>query len=540
MIEDLEPLDARLLPDSRGESREWYRQTLNAADKEGANALRATMRYLIKNDLYYLLTRVLHRDDIRNDWLFDRCREVQRDPNNVLNLWAREHRKSTIITFGQTIQDILVDPEITFGIFSITRPLAKDFLEQIRSELQSNEELKELFPDVLYKNPESESPTWNLDDGIIVRRKSNPRENTVEAYGLVNALPTGKHYQIRLYDDIIDQNNVTSPDILKKAANQWRLSLNLGSNRNVPRYGICDIARYAGTRYRFNDVYSEMIKGHHVRVRLHPATDNGKPNGKPVYFSEELFKKRWNAMGPYIGSCQLLLDPVADEAQGFKDEWLEGRWHVQEDKIRNMNVYIVVDPANEKKQDSDFTAMWVLGLNVDNCYYLIDGVRDRLNLVERQQQLFRLHRLYHPIVVGYERYGLQADIAHMKVMMEQENYHFQIRELGGQVPKNDRIRWLIPPMSSQRFFFPHLIPYKTREGKMVDLTNYLIEEELKPFPAASYRDGADALARIMDKNLGASFPKAIAKPIPGAHLLGVNQAELQNSVRARRLWRYRR
>ena len=74
---------------------------------------RNSVRYLAQHDLYFLLRYVLGREDIERQWLFDRCKEVQEAPDGYIDLWAREHYKSTIITFGKTIQDILADPEQT-------------------------------------------------------------------------------------------------------------------------------------------------------------------------------------------------------------------------------------------------------------------------------------------------------------------------------------------------------------------------------------------------------------------------------------------
>jgi len=71
-----------------------------------------------------MLDYVLKRADLNRDWYFERCREVQAAPSGYLDLWGREHRKSSLIIFGLTIQDILNDPEITVGIFSYSRPIA--------------------------------------------------------------------------------------------------------------------------------------------------------------------------------------------------------------------------------------------------------------------------------------------------------------------------------------------------------------------------------------------------------------------------------
>ena len=96
---------------------ELYSNAILQAAELGAESVRRVKRQLAQCDLFFLLTHVLGRADLDRDWYFARCREVQGAPNGHLDLWAREHGKSSIITFGLTIQDILNNPEITVAIF---------------------------------------------------------------------------------------------------------------------------------------------------------------------------------------------------------------------------------------------------------------------------------------------------------------------------------------------------------------------------------------------------------------------------------------
>lgn len=498
MIPGTELLDCRDLTRERASA--VYATVLETGD-------RFAQGYLCQRDLFYLLTVACKRRDVDREWLYARCREVEKDTDGFLDIWPRDHYKSTIITFGKTIQDILCDPEITVGIFSHTRPNAKAFLEQIKRELESNEYLKALFPGVLYQKPQTESPKWSLDGGIVVKRKTNPRESTVEAWGLVDGQPTSRHFSHQVYDDVVTLESVSTPDQISKTTRAWELSLNLGSGERTKR-------RHIGTRYHINDTYRELITRGSVILRHHKATDNGKapPEGKSVFLPDELLAQKRRDMGPYTFSCQMMGDPVADRAMSFKREWL--RFYKDVKDTARWNLYVVVDPASKKKANSDYTVMEVIGLAPDQNYYLLEGVRDRMNLTQRAAKLFELHRKWNPRRVGYESYGLQADVEHIRYEMEQRNYRFEIVELGGSLAKEDRIKKLIPIYEQGRFYSPERQSYVDAEGRHLDYIQVFTDDEYLAFPVCVHDDILDGRARILDPALAAEFPKP--KPVgPG-------------------------
>lgn len=712
----------------------------------------AILRTWCKSDLYFLLRYVLKRSDAENKWIFDRCREVQANPDGYLDLWAREHYKSTIITFALTIQDILKDPEITVGILSYNRPAAKDFLRQIKREFEENAFLKQLFPDILYQNPQAESSKWSEDDGIIVRRKTNPKESTVEAWGLVDGQPTRKHFGLIIYDDTVVRESVTTPDMMKKTTEAWELSRNLTKMQGGK-------TRYIGTRYHFNDTYGEIERRGAAIIRLYPATEEGTEGGTPILMTREQLEEKRRDMGPYtfachakgtfvtmadwsqkpielieagdmvVGwghikgskavlkptrvvainkrtaltvkselengdvlihtpdhkwwtgraphgdrktysplgfgfskqkgvcrvidlleihkkkkedweraagylaaiidgeggvkhltvqitqdpvkhpevckqiewsfetlglkysvyerksrnmriytllggrtarirllsclgkhfgkreeiirqcfgarnfgkgcriklikqtelfesdvyniqtetgnyiadgyaskNCQMLQNPTADEKQGFKYEWT--RFYEGLPGDAGMNRYLLIDPANEKKKQSDFSAFIVWGMGQDGNYYLLDIIRDRFNLSERTRTLFDLHKKWKPLRTGYEDYGLKADVQHIRHVMAENHYHFEITGLKNTVNKNDRIRAMIPLFEQSKIWFPQSKYYTNYERKTDELISVFINEEYKPFPVGKHDDMFDAMSRILDPDLGATWPIA--------------------------------
>ena len=489
--------------------RSQYPRLLTSLQKRSEKEQKEYLRSLYRTDLYALLRYGLRRPDVDHPWVFDRCREVQRNMNGVLDLWAREHYKSTVLTFAGSIFRIIrshgyeapEDREVTIGIFSHTKPIAKGFLRQIKYELETNEHLHAVFDDIFYANPKKDASKWTEDEGITVKRKGNPKEATVEAHGLVDGQPTSKHFVHRQYDDVVTLESVTTPDMIAKTTAAYEMSDNLGTEGGT--------FSLVGTIYHFADTYRELEKRKAVQVRKHPCTYDGTENFTPencVLMKPETLRGKRVNQGPYTFGTQMLLNPKGDGAQTFKTDWLV-YWYNPPER-QGLNVYIICDPANEKRKTSDFTTFWVIGLGPDNKYVALDVVRDRLNLTERTGVLFDLHRKWRPNGVGYEKYGMQADIEHIKSEQERRNYRFEIQELGGQTPKLDRIRKLIPIFEQRRMIIPRSRNYTDYEQKTVNLTDSFVEEEFKAFPVMSHDDMLDCMARIVDPDLRTEWPKA--------------------------------
>ncbi|MBQ8465302.1 MAG: phage terminase large subunit [Alphaproteobacteria bacterium] len=445
-------------------------------------------RTLAKNDLFFLLVYVLGVWFANNQWVLDRCREFQDDPYGHLDLWARGHFKSTIITYAHTIFLIINNPEITIGIFSHKLPIAKGFVRQIKNTFESNDLLKGLFPDIFYEKPETQSIKWT-EDKICVNRTTTRKEMTVEACGVVEGQPTGMHFDVLIYDDLVTLESVSTPEQILKTTAAFRMSLNLGS-KGAQRIMI-------GTFYAYNDTYNELIKEGSVEPRIYPAMTDPADFETSVFLPpEELATKRIE-MGAATFGTQMLLDPSVANNRYFAPEWLK---YYDGKGWETMNRYIVVDPASSNNKKSDYTVMIVLGFGRDGNYYLIDGVRDRLNLSERTNWLFKLVEEYKPNAVWYESYGQQADSEHISAEMDLRHYRFNICKLGGQMAKKQRIERLQPLFEQGKIFFPTRLPMLTVDGEQKDFVQMLIDDEYMKYPAVNHDDMIDALARLFDIN----------------------------------------
>lgn len=404
------------------------------------------------NDRFFLLTTLLGRRDALHPWLYDRTREVEADPDDYLDLWAREHYKSTVITYAGAIQEVMIDPEMTVGIFSFTQDVARTFVAQIKAEFERNELLKDVYADVLWLDPKKEATAaaakWT-NEAITVRRKSNPKEATIEGWGLVGGMPTGRHFRLRVYDDMVTDKSVTNPEMVKKTTEAWELSDNLGGGENR-RWHI-------GTRYSFADTYGVAFERGILKPRLYPATDNGRADGNPVFMPLKKWLEKRKTQASTL-NAQMLQNPLAGKDNVFRAEWLRPYTA----RPATLNIYIMGDPSRGSSAKSDRTALAVIGVDSAGNKYLLDGYRHRMSLRERWEALSGLYKHWTrqrgvaSVKVGYERYGQQSDDEYFRERMDLEGFSFPIEELSwtreGNQSKKARVERLQPDMENSRFF----------------------------------------------------------------------------------------
>lgn len=275
---------------------------------------RAYYRKFILEDLFFIVAFVMQIERANHPFVVKMCAAVENGPRtNTLDVWARGHFKSVIITQAETLQYHLRNPEHCTGIMAYARPLAKAFLRSVKVICETSDLLKWCFPDILWQNPMQEAPKWSEDDGLVFKRKSASRkESTIEAWGLVEGQPTGRHFERIVFDDIETDDIKDSPDMLDKVYSKFEMAGNLGTMSDK------DIVRVIGTYYshfgpivrienmtKINSDGSDGANLYHIRKVT--GSDDGTRDGKPVLMGQDTWEKL--KTGQHFNSQQLC-DPT--------------------------------------------------------------------------------------------------------------------------------------------------------------------------------------------------------------------------------------
>lgn len=457
-------------------------------------------KYLIAHDLPMFIEQVFKTvrpgDTFEGNWHIDMMCEYllacyRGDIKRMIVNIAPRSLKSIIISVAFPAWLLGQDPRLQILCASYSRDLSFVHSDNCRKVMESDW-YRAIFPNTVLARGQNNKSKFNTTMGGY--RFSTSVGGTI----------TGVGGDYVLLDDTISAKEAES-EVKRINATRW-FDLALYSRLNHKKLSRIVVIEQ---RLHSNDLTGHLLKQggwFHWRVPTVSEIDEIIECGNFKYYRKEgellqASRMGWDeveeqkAKSNYVWAGQYQQRPAPEGGGEFRKEWI-----CYYEKINHhvLNNYILVDPANETKKTSDYTVMVVIGLSKDGNWYLVDMIRDKLNLAERQEKLFMLHEKYKPINVGYQKYGAEADIDHMKIMMDRLTYNFRIKPVSNHLKKEDRIRRLIPRFLDGKIFMPKFLWKADYQNKSIDIMDSFIHEEYLTFPVGNHDDMLDAMATMCD------------------------------------------
>lgn len=236
----------------------------------------------------------------------------------------------------------------------------------------------------------------------------------------------------------------------------------------------------------------------------------------PELFSAEDYFKIKAMTEPDVWLAAYKGVPPGEDGARFKDKWLKSVDIDPSWAQSTMSLYLLGDPAGSTKVGSDYSAFFIVGCDENKNFFILDAIRERLELKDRWKKYRDLWKKWRPMESWYEAYGASADLDYFKEKQEDEKVFFEIqnsaylnhtgvkRKEGEKGEKDVRIERLIPQMSDGRWFYREGISHVRNDGGSVDKYDPIAEmitDEMSDWPMAKNDDCLDAISRINDVNV---------------------------------------
>jgi hypothetical protein len=503
-----------------------------------------------KESLYFLCKAIIGFKDFCPDLHGLMCSYAQnRLVRRHLELWPRDHYKTSIYSIGLPIYEYILDQNVTILIAGSTATNASRRLRRIQRVFESNALFRWLFPDLI---PPDFNKRWNEQESLCPRTEDRV-EPTFDTIG-VGGKSTGRHYMIKITDDMVDETCLDSlgmpSQVAMDSVRQW---FDYSEYLLESEHSSRDIV--VGTRWAKDDPYVAIMKDARFVTERHSA-DGGcchiHPAGVPIFPSDcyrcsdsthsdkghKIVGFSLNHLAalqkkdPYKYALQMRNDPVDPTITDFRREWLqEFEWIGGGDGVRlgpsladrrneillgSCNTYLIVDPAFTKRTRNDPTGCLVGAVSPRGHLLILDAVEMRLEPLPLLEAIYDKWKSWRPFEVLVEDVaGQRLIIPFLKDRGERDGVYIRIRGVrpGGNIPKLARIRGLVGPFSrGEVWCAPGLMQFTTQYASfpsnrdhLLDCLSYLYSDGRRPLSddeQLEQDEQDDLLFRAMNKVTG--------------------------------------
>lgn len=334
---------------------------------------------------------------VKEAWFFDRMREVQEDMeagrSDVLYYFMRGSYKTTAITQGGSLYKLARDhpSSCTCGACPAPHTIAifthkvdkvgSTFGRFFVSQLRHNKILLRHWPQ--FRNPSKISET-----AITIDRQEGPHEPSISVHPILGSA-AGGHYTDIYVDDAVTERIARSPEECATVEAQLSFIQPLRTDSTI--------FTYVGTPYGEADpIWKKAQKGGFFsKVVKRPAL---LPGNIPQLFSLRHFKDLQRTMESQFWESQYMLRIVPRGGAYFRREWVaqqrgDGTWAGKfrapvEVAAQGARIHIVVDMADGKSPDADFSVVRVYAFTYEKKRIVLDLWREKIGLTDTADLLF--------------------------------------------------------------------------------------------------------------------------------------------------------
>lgn len=507
------------------------------ASTTAPESTRLELREQCRASLYLLCKGVLGFRDFHPILHRRMCDGAQRTaPSRRVELWPRDHYKTSVFSIGLPLWFYIRDPNITILLAGSTATNASRRLRRIQGVFERNATFRWLFPELI---PADFSKRWNEQEAICPRTEDR-LEPTFDTIG-VGGRVTGRHYHVKITDDMIDETSLDSEgmpsQVVMDAAKQW---FDYSEYLFESEHDAIDIV--VGTRWSREDPYAHIIQDQRYLVERH-AADGGccpdHPAGDPIFpvgcnrcpdttHSDKAHKLVGFSMDylatlqkkdPYKYALQMRNDPVDSSITEFKPSQIKHfTWEREGSRINcggrkidlaGCNTYLIVDPAFTKKRKNDPTGFLVGAVPPQGGYLILDAHECRLDPLSLISAIYDRWKRWRPYEVLVEAVAGQKFIRpFLQEKARDEGVYIRCRDVlpGGNAPKLARIRGLIGPFHrGEVWIAPGLLEYVSQvtsfpssRDHLLDCTAYLHLESRRPRGEDDEEDAEEEDQRVLN------------------------------------------
>jgi predicted phage terminase large subunit-like protein len=407
----------------------------------------------------------------------------------------RGHAKSTAITLSYTLACLVFRQRSFILIVSDTYEQAVLFLQELKRELQDNEDLTELFGVKGFPKESEGDFIVEFNDGYQARLMAKGSGQKVRGLRW-----NGKRPDLIVGDDLENDEIVMNQERREKFRNWVFGAL-------IPCKSQTGIIRIVGTILHMDSFLERLMpKEWDKNTEVTAIRDMSKRKVAGVWksiryrahnedYSEILWPEKFTV--PYLQEIRSMFVEQGNP-EGYFQEYLNKPIDPttamfktsdfvpmsESDRKSEKNYYIGMDLAVSTKERRDYSVFVVGGIDENGILHIVNVVRDRYDSKESVDMLFALQQRYKPVSFFIEQGVIEKSLGpFIKSEMLTRNSYPNIETFPTTKDKMSRARSINARMRSEGVKFDKARDWYSQ-----------LESELLTFPRDRHDDQVDALA----------------------------------------------